>query len=596
LVTQHRRSNELREIGKILRHPSNVPRAPGAVHSPDSVGEPFSRAVSWQEVMMQSLMIPRPSATARAGSPLIAVVALVGALLATGCADRTPFEAEPPLADDPGVPQDAETFGGSSEYLCYTAVRRADGGFRVRKVAIDYPGGMMRAAAGEYHRFRYRRTRTGDGVLVRMANCWVPAAIGASAYALAQLLKDDPVFAGNQQAAGSPYRLSQARGVVSRVTSEDLGDKGCEKIVDPETGDESWLCHGDAIIVDPPDDDDDGWDACETYPQMCEPPPPGGGGGGGGGGESAVAILQCNGGTRGSTVSCSVTKDPEWAHLDVLHWTFAGGSFHVTNPTADHSWSGIGVVGGWVTAEIVLDGTPATLSRQLYVEPRSWSWIGQLSTGRAQPGQYDDCMDPGNAGRVVGASCSASNRYALFSPASMTEGYTLEQVGSGPNKGTWYVASASTGMHLRSQINRAYREDGDSFPVTGVQQVVDACASRYGTPIPHQNNHGVNTGCTQTAGFSGLVSTVWNHEDRHMSAALSAAEDASLDLYNAWEPLVGESREGLQIEVINSLADIHSSLYSHAVSTHTGDDVTFEMWLYSVIDAKWKWSAVTVKD
>lgn len=179
---------------------------------------------------------------------------------------------------------------------------------------------------------------------------------------------------------------------------------------------------------------------------------------------------------RGSTGTCTATVTPSSA---TLSWTFTPSDpvWPSNAKTGGTTWGGNWAISGTVEVRASVGAQiPAVASKSVSVTPRQWSWTNLNSQGQASAGQYDQCMSPGEAGVVVGTSCSASDKTALFTPPTSNSGFSL-RASTGPNPAVWFVGYISTAMHIRSQIAKKYRADGTTHPVTGVAAVVAGCAT-----------------------------------------------------------------------------------------------------------------------
>jgi hypothetical protein len=182
--------------------------------------------------------------------------------------------------------------------------------------------------------------------------------------------------------------------------------------------------------------------------------------------------------------------------------------------------------------------------------------------------------------------CTSSNPGILINPVE--GGYTITEVNSGPQAGGWYVTNPITRMDLRTQLAKKYRPDGASVPVNGVPQVVQACSGVYGSPIPPQNTHGINTGCFQIADFTSLVNFTWSHEAQHLALAQPEAEKAENDNYDQWEPIVRQSESSAAYDALSVLNSMHSKVSTAANSSHTGGKTYFTFWIYTG-SGVWQW-------
>jgi len=343
----------------------------------------------------------------------------------------------------------------------------------------------------------------------------------------------------------------------------------------------------------------DAW-ACPIDCDVPEPPP---GGGGGGNPPDTVVTLACDTVVRGEPGGCELTVQPEELQLSIQEWRFES---EFVNPPPNVSgvnpWRGPLVASGQVVVLFTLNGEPDEAQGNIVVLPRSWGWLQALDTAQAGLGQFDQCfVNPIWSGLTLGTDCASLGPSVLFTPAQVLDGSHRVPVDSGPNATAWYVNSVSTVMHLRTQLARRYRTDGARHLVLGDSTVVAACASAFGTPIPIQNDHSVNTQCIPTPGFTNFVLDVWEHESEHMLAGLVAAKDPENDLYQALEGLAfaGDfsprtAEEELEWVLEEEQMNIHHEIRQAALDTHTGDPNTFYFWRYVAAENAWKWQQVTI--
>lgn len=294
------------------------------------------------------------------------------------------------------------------------------------------------------------------------------------------------------------------------------------------------------------------------------------------------------------SVACTVSANI--SDFQVNRWRFSG-AVDVEERSSSTSWSGPMVVSGTITVEYMLDGVQGQKSAQVTVNRRSgWSWASKVGGRRGSPGEIDECMSPGQAGLVSGQNCSASNPNALFTPARREDPgvFVAAMVsGTGPNGGLWYVQRADVDMQLIAQINRNYRSDGPVHSMVGDPAIVSACVGRFGGAFA-QNIQTVNSLCSWEPEFHGLVQFAWDHEQRHLDAALPAARSPSNDLHRLLEPLVAQTEVSLRNAVRTRYDGAQQAIRAAALATHTGTSRTFHFWRF--VNGQWGWAATTVFD
>ena len=331
---------------------------------------------------------------------------------------------------------------------------------------------------------------------------------------------------------------------------------------------------------------------------------PAGTGGGPGCGESNISpsmalgiptsrpLLECNEGPDvdivcdpvnpdvGEVVYCDLQITPEtWTSLEVGLWEFDGPGMHAQR-SGGLAWSGPMVIGGTITADVIIDGQHYFPSTDVEVNRRNWSWYSSVTDGHAVGTQLDDCFyKPTDEGTASGLSCTSANQYALFTPATVAQsgGYTAASVdGSGPNGGFWYMVSAEARADVRAQLNPDWRSDGPAHTLTGDTLIVNSCL-RVFPSASSLNRLTVNTLCDLISpGFFDLLAFAWAHEDRHVSAAVNAARQSANDVHALWEPLVAASSSDLRNAASDRYMDAHEQVAQAAnnQAVHTGISFT----------------------
>jgi hypothetical protein len=192
-------------------------------------------------------------------------------------------------------------------------------------------------------------------------------------------------------------------------------------------------------------------------------------------------------------------------------------------------------------------------------------------------------------------SCSAQNTHKLLTPATDSLGFVLQAPSSGPNKGIWYVHSAFAAMHLRAQVRRDYRPDGEQYAVTGITEVLQGCTANTSNPIPPQNNHSVNSICMKTDTLNKMVQFVWEHEERHLNAMLAAASD-TFDLRSALEAMIRSTRSELLENVLYESRHTENEIAKHGKDAHLHNTINFSHWYYFPKDTEWRWRTIGLKN
>lgn len=104
-----------------------------------------------------------------------------------------------------------------------------------------------------------------------------------------------------------------------------------------------------------------------------------------------------------------------------------------------------------------------------------------------------------------------------------------------------------------------------------------------------------STDCIPTPAFSALALGTWDHEGRHIGAALAAARLAGNNLHVNWEVIVGASQFLAQTAAINEIQAVHGRIVAASLVVHNNaTDSTFHFWLYTPPVSAWTWSWITV--
>ncbi len=309
----------------------------------------------------------------------------------------------------------------------------------------------------------------------------------------------------------------------------------------------------------------------------------------------------------GGQASCAVVTS--YPYHVVVNWEFESSdpAWYVTaNQATGNSWQGPMIISGKVKAQVMLPGglfrlVEATIS----VGPRpAMSWATTVGGDTAIAGEIDACFrtflspDSVEAGYTSGQSCSGASesmRQALFTPALPTidtlPWYTSATIPSGPNKGAVYVAHANVTMKVRTQLNRRYRADGDTLPITGTEAVRLACHDVFGN-LANRTHRQVNLQCAAgnppATQFAAFVAQTWVHERKHMDSALVAARRSAGDLHAMLGPMVAGSEADLKAVAANSFNQAHAHVKATAHFSHTNSTVPFyPVLLFRSSDSKW---------
>ncbi len=168
------------------------------------------------------------------------------------------------------------------------------------------------------------------------------------------------------------------------------------------------------------------------------------------------------------------------------------------------------------------------LSAGISVPRRMRSWVSAVGGSTGQPGVIDVCIQDDWDGLTASKLCtSSSDAEHFFIPRvaelSASSGLSVGQVGStGPNANLRYVDQMTAGMDLRTQISPRYRTNGTQYSLAFAPSALTAAcaaASVTGSASVYQ----ANAVCTSNViSFNNLVSCIWSHEARHMTAGIGA--------------------------------------------------------------------------
>jgi hypothetical protein len=239
--------------------------------------------------------------------------------------------------------------------------------------------------------------------------------------------------------------------------------------------------------------------------------------------DAFVPELNCdpNPATRGVNVTCTVSGA---GFLQVSGWRFEGGGATVTGPFGGHSWSGIMVQEGTVTATIL----------GYVVEPK-FITVNNRSWWHTQPAE----AEPADNGTIVVKGVTLTlpvppqpsgddSGLGVFGWDAAWSGQGTTIIGSGPNKDFAYFASpiSFTTFFAKYTINPDLVNSGSTFS----QKQWGACGF-----ISHGNL------LTQTRRHE------YNHTTQsHYGKYVSAMNDQSKNLGDYWESRVAPPNTNLE--------------------------------------------------
>ena len=119
-----------------------------------------------------------------------------------------------------------------------------------------------------------------------------------------------------------------------------------------------------------------------------------------------------------------------------------------------------------------------------------------------------------------------------------------------------------------------------------------------GDIVTLRNIFEVNTSaaCTPNAEFTGLITTVWLHEQRHADTTKAAALEPANDVHTLWEPLVAGSETVLLELVRDKYENANIALFSRSESLDLDpakySSLVFHFWNFVFA---WDWFEAFVK-
>lgn len=316
--------------------------------------------------------------------------------------------------------------------------------------------------------------------------------------------------------------------------------------------------------------------------------------------------------TRATEVVCRISN---LSGAVVQGWEFVGEDF-VNDPTlkiqstsSANEWRGPAVAGGVVTARILVNGLPRTLTSSFTVTNRATGWRWGPADWRYSQGTAPICNStrPTSGGPLhIGWNRNAGvpqslcqdprhHRWVLPDPVMKPDsGYTLTPVPGGPNAGRWYVSAASYRIDRASNLNPHWLASGQAFPLTG-PQVADCVHAGLHPPI-RVNLYTFNEVC-KGQDVDRLIAGAWGHEGfgafggkGHQGLAEAAAAQTSGDPLYAIEWLTAATKPDLRTQVLN-LVDATSQTIDAATDdlsgSVTGNFPGGQIWLWHTVTRRY---------
>lgn len=142
-------------------------------------------------------------------------------------------------------------------------------------------------------------------------------------------------------------------------------------------------------------------------------------------------------------------------------------------------------------------------------------------------------------------------------------------------------------MQLRTQISPRYRVVGTQYLLAFAPSALTtacAAASVYGAASVYQ----ANAVCTNNLpAFNNLVSCIWSHESRHMSAGVGTAQYGPNDVYVRWEPLVRSNATSLVADAREEYDTVHELVTgSMQAAENAGPPTYFPGW-WKIFNLGW---------
>lgn len=168
--------------------------------------------------------------------------------------------------------------------------------------------------------------------------------------------------------------------------------------------------------------------------------------------------------TRALTGSFQVVKGDGQPLSGAMYsnWMFAGGGLFAQDPSnTSDTWSGMIVAPGFAACRVQLGSNFIWASKLVTVLPRNWS-LSPSCTQDNDPtwGEYPGAVTLGrNRDRV-----HQSGEIIWPRANGFRDGYTVEQVANGPNKGFWYIKTCSFAVDRETLINKFVKPGATGYP------------------------------------------------------------------------------------------------------------------------------------
>jgi hypothetical protein len=285
---------------------------------------------------------------------------------------------------------------------------------------------------------------------------------------------------------------------------------------------------------------------------------------------------------RGAEVTCELTS----ASLSVTGWEFEPDSLPgiprlpgVQDTATTKIWRGIAAVGGTATVHATDGANQRTLRTHFLVTNRPSPWPS-MQTYRVGPELTAPDAEPGlnvvlgqNCPEISGSPTCLPTRRVQPDPANHPgEGNTVARIESGPNKGYWYVQSATYHMKRVGNVNPGI------LPTSARTHQLPAnvpkkCRQGLGfgpKDIVVANFNRYNDKC-QRINMTLFVDAVYGHEgfgygggQGHESLARTAAAEPKNDPYLAIETLVSTESTAMKDEADRRIARIGQDILNRS--------------------------------
>ena len=268
---------------------------------------------------------------------------------------------------------------------------------------------------------------------------------------------------------------------------------------------------------------------------------------------------------HGSDIDCEVDKSDQGRNYD---WEFTSDSLSspITKANGGDGWSGPGVISGKVKVRYKW-GNDRTGSRtkSITVNRRSgtgWNWdAGSLNALPQGDTSLDNCFSlPETAyGLTAPTSCATKTLHTIYrlwqdrvDLLTHGNGWLLDSVPDGPNKGVHYVKSVSLIINMRWMINPRYRSNSATmFTIDSSSNPLwNACGFTSPQTLNMASIH--TTWCVADPGAYyayKLDQVILPHEAEHGRLILEAANDPSgiNNPYRRFESWVRQSHSSLNV-------------------------------------------------